>query len=359
MRRWYCVLQIGVLVGVLWSGVASAAMTHFAPPPAVDLSARLYARLFGESTAPHGEAPFATPRAELVQLAQRLFAPADFLPAVVNLSDASFAPAPIKASLPQLSAQFHVPATAYYESVEPLPADAPASQRFDLSESAISAARGAIFAPSSFGATEPASGQDASSFAATGRMQLPVRLGRLRFDPHAEASFSAGVQSPFSDRSLGAGATLNLRAGARNLGVDVSSAVEHLTLVAPQFNPSLGQASPTIGLAGSDLPIFVPAYADVSAQTLSTGLNVPVTRSLTAHLQYDTQHLLGTYGASGFTGVDANNTIYGEQLTFTLPKKPNTAILFSAKQYRYQDNLVPASAAVTQNDADLRFIVKF
>ena len=356
MRRWYCVLQIGVLVGVLWTGVATASPPRFAPP-SIDLSARLFAQLFGESDS-SGEVAFSTGRAELVQLAQRLFAPADFLPTTVNFSDAAFVPVPIKASLPELSAQFHVPATAYYESVEPLPTDAPASHRFDLSESGISAARVATFAPSPVDAVDSASGQADAPFASTGRMQLPVRLGHLRFDPHAEASFSSGAQAPFSDRSLGAGATFDVRAGARNLGVDVSSEVEHLTLVAPQFNPSLGQTSPTLGLEGGNLPIFVPAYADVSAQTLSTALNVPVTRSLTAHLQYDTQHLLGTYGLSGLTSVDGNNTIYGEQLTFTLPKKPNTAILLSAKQYRYQDNLVPSSA-VTQTDADLRFIVKF
>jgi hypothetical protein len=148
-----------------------------------------------------------------------------------------------------------------------------------------------------------------------------------------------------------------VRAGRRNLGVDLSSQLEHVTLNAPQFSASNGNAAPTVGLAGDNLPVFVPAYADVSAHTLSTGLTVPVSRSLTANLQYDTQHLMGAYGVPGASNLDANNTIYGAQLTFQLPRSAS-AISFSAHQYHFQDNLVPSNA-VTQTNANLNFIVKF
>ena len=103
--------------------------------------------------------------------------------------------------------------------------------------------------------------------------------------------------------------------------------------------------------------MFVPAYADVSAHTLSTGVTVPVTRSLTANLQFDTQHLLGTYGQPGMSNLDANNTIYGAQLTYKIPRW-SSAISFSASQYHFQDNLVPSNA-LTQTNANVNFTIKF
>ena len=66
--------------------------------------------------------------------------------------------------------------------------------------------------------------------------------------------------------------------------------------------------------------------------------------------------MLGGY-APGVTGLDANNTIYGAQLTYNLPKSAS-AISFSASQYHFQDNLVPANA-LTQTSANVNFTIKF
>ena len=366
MRRWLCALQIGVLTSVLWPGVAFASFAPAASafaPPAVDLSAALFARLFGESTdreasfnAVAGDPMAETPlrnlafrvnpvvhQAVVETVGSQLPVPS------VNLSDPSFAaPLQPRASLADMGAQLRVPAVEYYESADPLPTDAPATHRFDLDGLQVSPAKISDFAAAP---AQPA----ASTNAQGASISLPLHLGKVRFSPHAEAAQTQNLQTNFSTGALGAGATLDVRAGSRNLGVDLSSALEHATLTAPQFS-AVG-APPVAELAGSNVPVFVPAYADVSTHTLSTGLRVPVTRALTADLQYNTQHLLGGYNPSGILSLDANNTIYGAQLTYNLPKS-SSAISFSASQYHFQDNLVPANA-LTQTNANLNFTIKF
>ena len=180
-----------------------------------------------------------------------------------------------------------------------------------------------------------------------------MHLGKLQFSPHAEAAQSDALQANTTNGALGGGATLNVRAGARSLGVDLSSALEHVTLSAPQFSATNASAP---SLSGAQLPVFVPAYADVSAQTISTGVTVPVTQKLTASLQYDSQHLLGAYGVLGAANLDAYNTIYGAQLTYKL--KGWSAISLSTRQYRFQDNLLPSNA-LTQINTNLNFTIKF
>ncbi|HUA08697.1 MAG TPA: hypothetical protein VMA98_05430 [Candidatus Acidoferrales bacterium] len=353
MRRWLCAMQIGVLVAVLWPAVASASPS-FAPPP-LDLSAQLFARCFGEAVA--SSASFAqtdetnSPLRGLAFRVDREIASYDVQPQTtqlpaptLDLADSSFAPPPPPAlktpSLDAISAQLHVPAVEYYESALPLPTDAPATHRFGLANLQLSDAR--LDAPSLPDTTTSTS------------VNLPLQVGRVRFSPHAEAGTLASSTNNFTSGALGAGATLNLRAGKRNLGVDLSSGLEHLTLTAPQFSAN-GASAPS--LSADNLPVFVPAYADVSAHTISTGVTVPVTRSLTANVQYDTQHLLGAYGVPGISNLDANNTIYGAQLTFRLPNT-SSAISLSTHQYRFQDNLMPSNALTTFN-TNLNFTIKF
>jgi len=362
MRRWLCAMQIAVLTLALWPAVASASFTNAFAPPTVDFSATLFARLFGESTdrqasfnAVAGDPLAETPLRELAfhvnpivptMVVQTV---ASQLPLrSVNLSDPSFAPPPqSRASLADLSTQLRVPAVEYYESAEPMPTDAPATHRFDLDGLHVSAAQVSDFAPSTGQAVVSGLAQGAS-------VSIPLHLGKVSFSPHAEAAQTQNLQTNFATNALGAGATLNVRAGSRSLGVDLSSALEHATLTAPQF--SAAGAAPALGLAGGNLPVFVPAYADVSSHTLSAGLTVPVTRALAANLQFNTQHLLGGYGAPG-AGLDANNTVYGAQLTYNLPRI-SSAISFSASQYHFQDVLVPANA-LTQTNANVNFTIKF
>jgi hypothetical protein len=360
MRRWVSAMQVGALVAVLCSGVAAASITapldnSFAPQ-SFDFSAQLFARIFDEASV--AQASFTasgdsslrglaftmkstTPPAPAQHVAAALPAP------TITISDPSFAaPLPAKqVSLAQLSAQTRTPVIGYYESALPSPTDAPATHRFDLTALEMSSAQLNGFAAAALAA-------GASNVQTTGAY-VPMHLGKLQFAPHAEAGESNALQSNTTNGTVGAGATLNVRAGARNVGLDLSSALEHVTLSAPQFSAT-SAAAPS--LSGAQLPVFVPAYADVSAQTISTGLTVPVTRKLTASVQYDTQHLLGAYGVPGATNLDANNTIYGAQLTYNL--KGWSAISLSTRQYHFQDNLLPSNA-LTQINTNVNFTIKF
>lgn len=356
MRRWLCTLQIGVLTAVLWPGVAFASLAVSFSPQPIDLSTQLFARLFGESS---DRSAAETPLRDLAfqvnavaTATATVSAPTTLLQLPTpstTLSNPSFVPpSPSRdASMAVLSEPLRVPAVEYYEGAAPDPTNAPATHRFDLSGLQVVPLPSAAFAPASFAAGPSAATQGAS-------VNIPVRLGKLRFSPHAEAAQAQNLQTNFSTGSLGAGATLDVRAGSRNLGVDLSSQLQHATLSAPQFSTT---GAPAVGLAADNLPLFVPAYADVSAHTISTGVTVPVTRSLTANLQFDTQHLLGTYGQPGISNLDASNTVYGAQLTYNLPRT-TSAISFSASQNHFQDNLVPMNA-LTQTNANVNFTIKF
>ena len=358
MRRWLCVVQIGVLAVALWPAIAAASSLDTFDPQPIDLSAQLFARCFGESSdrqasieAFAGDRLAETPLRDLALRVDQnvasetivaVAAPTVQLPALpspsVTLSDAAFAP-PSQITEPVIAGlndDLRVPAVEYYEDAAPVPTDAPATHRFALSRLEVGAPQFSQYAGSAISANAP-SAQGES-------VKLPVQIGRVSFAPHAEAAGS----------TLGAGATLDVRAGARRLGLDLSSALEHVTLTAPQFSTSSASAP---SLSGANLPVFVPAYANVSAQTLSTGVTVPVTRSLTANVSYDTQHLLGAYGLPGVSNLDANNTIYGAQLTYNL-FKGSSAISLSAHQYRFQDNLLPANG-LTQTNTNLNFTIKF
>ncbi|MGD0969541.1 MAG: hypothetical protein ABR949_14800 [Candidatus Aquilonibacter sp.] len=359
MRRWLCVLQIGVLTLVLWPGIARASLADSFAPQSIDLSTQLFARLFGESS-DRGAAE--TPLRDLALRVDDTTIATVNAPAIVaqlpvpsaSLADASFAPptslrstaTSTASTIADLSAQLRVPSVEYYESAAPVATDAPATHRFDLSRLQAVAVPSPAFAQG-VGANAP--GEQSAG------VKLPVRLGKLSFSPHAEAALTPNLQTNFNNAALGAGATINVRAGTRDVGVDLSSQLERATLGAPQFTTA--SASTTLNLAGDTLPVFVPAYADVSGRTLATGLTVPVTRSLTANLQFDTQHLLGTYSLPGASNLDANNTVYGAQLTYKIPRS-TSAISFSASQYHFQDNLVPSNA-LTQTNANVNFTIKF
>ena len=345
MRRLWSASLSGVLLAVLCPAMSPASSLHVFAPAKVDLAAQLFARCFDEAS-DRGAAYDAPLRG----LAFRVASPAEPhtagppLPALPQpkfaLAGPSFTLPPIKASIADIAAQYRVPAVGYYENAEPLPTDAPATARFDLDGLQSDAAQ---VATNELSASE----------------QIPLAVGNVRFAPHAEVAASRqATQAALSAQTLGAGSTFNIRAGRRNLALDLSSAIEHANLNAPEFAAPGASAQFDTGVTGEHLPVFVPAYADVNTHTLGTGVTVPVARSLTANLQYDTQHLLGTNGVPGTSSyIDANNTIYGAQLTFRLPKS-SSAISLQMRQYRYQDNLVPANS-LTQTNANLNFTIKF
>lgn len=334
MRRLIGVLTVGVLVPALCFGVSRAAVPTLAIP-AFDLGAQLAQRVFGETTAPVTES-FLSERAFHVDLSAFTRQPAGF--ATVPVPAARLFVVPLPSAFAKAAPPAYVAAagSADRSTLAESPAPIPVVGDYQ-GQRLIPIPAASADALLTFSGVLPQQGTTLSA---------PGRLGRVRFSTHAETAQAQAPDASVADRALGAGATLNLRAGRRNLGVNLSSTFEQVT-----FN-----ASPTLG-ATDTLPAFVPSYADVSKRTLSAGLTVPISQRLTGSFQIDSQHLLGGYGMPGLGNLDANNTVYGARVTFQLPKSAS-AISLSAQQLHYQDNLIPTNAFV-QTSANVDFTVKF
>jgi len=398
MRRTLGAIAIAVLATALCSRATQAAG---APSLAYssDLGAGLLQRVFGESADARFalEARYGDPNAESllrsyafhVALVPRPVRagvlPSDLLSDAAELAarydrqisqfSSAVSPAyePIALGAEQhfgISLETPAPLVAAYQPVAPPPSAAAGPGTFDLSFGSRDPQQAAspivsftpIFSPilgfdAGFSGT-PKALEYGSAQSDAVSVPVPVRLGNL----HVQTRFEgAQVQSPqlsLDERASGIGANFDVRAGNRNVNVDLSSRFEHMTRNADAtFASSNFDGTSTLQLPADRPPVLIPAYADVSKRTLSTGIAVPVTRSLTLGMQYDTEHLQGGYGAAGLSNLDANNNTYGAKLTFALPHS-TSAISLSAKQYRYQDNLIPTNA-FTQTRADLNFTVKF
>jgi hypothetical protein len=387
MRRWLFVLTWASLAMLLPS-VALASFGVPSPTLASSFGAHLFKRVFGETTDriasyeavlgdPSAESPLrqfafhvdthgrslsrtTTTLAPLPLLGRNAFGAARFTVPVVTLSDPAFAPPVIHPDAAPRKPS--VPVVGYYQA--PTDESAPAlpySYRFDLHEGVTDDGL-VTFSPilnpeAGFDAAEGGPGTPAILPSAQAALSVPIRVGNIRFQTHAEAAQVEGTQLPLADRAVGAGATFDVRAGSRDLGVNLTSGYEHLTSESAPLAASAFDSSTQIGILGDQAPIFVPAYADVSKHTLSADVALPVTHALTANLQIGQQHLLGGYGAPGLENLDADNTIYGANLTFKLPKS-SSSISLSANSYHYQDNIVPSNA-FNQTNANLNFTVKF
>jgi hypothetical protein len=195
---------------------------------------------------------------------------------------------------------------------------------------------------------------------ATGSSTLvpaPVHLGPLQFTTRLESASLAAPALSMNDNAYGAGANFDVRAGARNLNVDLSSNYERLTR-----NDTSGLSSPAIGattweLPSADVPLVVPNYADMSKVTVGAALAVPVVNGVTLKLNYAADRLFGGYGMPGVTNLDATDNSYGGKLTFDIPHSSST-LSISARQLRYQDNLIPANTSTTTRE-DVNLTVKF
>ncbi len=340
MRRLIGVISAGVLATALCCAVSRATEPTF-KVPAVDLGAQLAQRVFGETSAP-------APTSESF-LRERAFR--------VDFSEASFPTVDYATvSLPILASHvFETPQT----SVSLAPVNPPSY----VAPAAASMESGFVEAPAPTPVVGDYQGKQPVRVTAStvsplltfsgtlaspqgGTVVVPGRLGKLQFSTHAETVQSQTLDASVADRAMGAGTTLNFRAGRRTLGVDLSSSVEQTTL----------GATPTLNVTDV-LPAFVPSYADINKVTLSAGLTVPISQRWTGSFQVDQQHLLGGYGLPGLNNLDANNTVYGARVTFQLPKSAS-AISLTAQQFHYQDNLVPANAFV-QTSANVDFTIKF
>lgn len=194
--------------------------------------------------------------------------------------------------------------------------------------------------------------------AANVSLPLAVDVGKVHLRGHVEGAQSQATSLSLETQSMGAGADATFHALRRDVQVNVGSSYEHLTRDSnTPFTSTSFDNTATLQLAPNGL-VPIPAYADLSKRTVSAGVAVPVTHNVTVGAQYDQQRLLGGVGAAGVVNVDARNDIYGGNVTFRLPNNPAASISLSAKQYRFQDNIVPSNA-FTQTRADLNFTVKF
>jgi hypothetical protein len=183
-----------------------------------------------------------------------------------------------------------------------------------------------------------------------------VRLGPLQFTTRLESASLASPSLSMNDSAYGAGANFDVRAGARNLNVDISSNYERLTRNDATGLSPLGTAS-SWQLPNADVPLLVPNYADLSRLSVGAAVAVPVVNGLTLNLNYAADRVFGGYGLPGVTNLDATDNSYGGKLTFDIPHSSST-LSISARQLRYQDFLIPANTS-TQTREDVNFTVKF
>jgi hypothetical protein len=392
MRRWIGVSVCTALLAVLCPRIASATFVPALNVPPIDLRTQVVLRFFGETSDPHAgfiaslgdsgsesplrgfalrvNQPVTSSGFAVVDLPAASFMPANAPPAQSAVSLRISAPvtnayAPPAPSIPTVTVNQNIatpsPLTAFYRGSVQSGSTDQQGVHFDLSVGSQSGNSPLVtFSPvltPTQNFTAGSSGPDAVSLPQTqATVKVPVRVGKVRLETRFEGAQAEQPQLSLQDQAYGAGANFNVQAGKTKLNVDLDSRYEHLTINDPNFQSSSFDPTSTLTLS-NDLPLLVPAYADVSKRTLSAGLAVPVTHSLTASVQYDTQHLLGGYGLPGISNLDARNDIYGGKLTFALPHT-SSAISLTAKQYRYQDNILPSNT-FTQTTAGVDFTVKF
>ena len=314
MRHIKRALAIAALGSVLWPGVARAS-----------LASDVFQQAFGEASptalAFHVDLSRAAVRPRsLADLNVSLPGLASVVYQPVRFDPQGAAPYGDRLTVPSLAADASAmfppePTVAYYEDAVPQPTSPPAYSRFDL---------------------------DGASGGLSEELLAPGRVGRVNFVTHAGVNHTPMSAVSLNQTGIGAGATIDARVGSRRVGLDFSSRLDRYVNT---------DANSIVGLSNQMLPVYVPAGADINTKSLSAGLAVPVSKRMTANFGVESQHLL-----SDLMPFDAYNTIYGAGLTYKM-KGPGAISLF-ARQYRYQDNLIPQNA-FTQTSANVSFTVRF
>ena len=360
----------GALVAALCCGTGAA--QAFPATARADLGPQLMLRLFGETGDARAslEAAFGSRVSESPLRAVALqvrpdsesTADADFSVASADVSSAfassglgdlvhdSVAPAfagPVRLTLPlalDQSPRTLVPdtlLTANYQPVAPAPniSPAPGTLAFGEVTQGLAALRGIAATP---------------SFLSTPQL----RVGGVRFQANVNGSASEQPQLSLGDTTYGATANFNVRAGSRDLSVNLGTNYEHVARTDPTgfsaatLNPTSWQ------LPNANAPLAIENYANLSRTSIGAGLAVPLVRGLTLNLNYDMGHLFGGYGLPGLTNLDAVNDSYGGRLTFDIPGSSSKSLSISAYQDRFSGAGVPLGGS-TQLRGDVNFTVKF
>jgi len=355
------------LVVVLCAGIARAATDPFAGARP-DLGSQVMLRVFGETS--DSVASFAAERGDrasespLHELALALPASVERSPYVSGIAPApvsigALAATPAGASLSDLSRAFDAgltqgdarftpaaPASDNFVSLVPSAAPLTAAYRPVAPAPNISPEPGALaFAP-------PVT----SSFTSGDDSLAAGQLGGVKFESKVEGASSQTPQLSLNDNSYGAGANFLVRAGKRDLNLNLSTQYEN---VARNDSTSFAASALNAGawqLPGANLPL-VSNHADLNRFSVGAGLDVPLVRGLTLNLNYSTQRLFGGYGLPGLVNLDQVNNSYGGRLTFDIPDS-SKSLSISAYQQHFTDNILPLNGS-TQLREDVNFTVKF
>ncbi len=400
MRRLVGIIATTALAAALAFSIAPASPFAPADGAAFDLRPQLMVLLFGESTdarasfaAAYGDRTSESPLRDLALGARTADGPAAFVrsagaptfaithfqgSAVVADGDAFGLPQAVRARLLQTNLHFLAPSppvsdvattpelqtareasaatftAGQYEPVAASPLVSPQSESFSFGPATHAGPSGSSQSLAlTFGnSAAPAGAAGSSAF-----VPAAVHLGPLQVTTRLESASLTAPALSMNDNAYGAGANFDVRAGARNVNVDLSSNYERLTR-----NDASGLSSPAIGatswqLPNADAPLVIPNYANMSKVSLGAAVAVPVVNGLTLNLNYAADRMFGGYGMPGLTNVDATDNSYGGKLTFEIPHSSST-LSISARQLRYEDNLIPANTS-TQTREDVNLTVKF
>ncbi|MBV9233849.1 MAG: hypothetical protein JO030_07390 [Candidatus Eremiobacteraeota bacterium] len=185
-----------------------------------------------------------------------------------------------------------------------------------------------------------------------------LQLGNVRFHGEVTNNTSGSPQLSLGDTKYGAAADFDVRAGSRNLAVNIGTHYEHLARNDPSGFAASTADPTTWQLPNANAPLVIPNYANMSRVSVGAGLAVPLVHGLTLNLNYDTGHLFGGYGLPGLMNLDAVNNSYGGRLTFDIPGSSSKSLSISAYQDRFTGTGVPSSGS-TQLREDVNFTVKF
>jgi len=337
MRRVVSAASIAVLVGALWVGVATAS-------PRSDLASAFAMQTFGR--VPTEPAEFAPALDHSLRgLAFRITTPFALpplarivLPDVPPLTLAFFRPGPIGASrfLPPSPAPV---ATAAY---------APAYlSRFALTAPTLARSDDA---PPAFASSL----RDAAT-----AYSASTRVGAFQLSGASDDAELADLSA--RDQRLQAISSVSLGVAGRRVKFDLGSTYERLssqTVPTFQYRPGVAAKPSIADVPGMSVAQLAGGYNDVTTRGIDAGLAVPIARNLTVGMQYGTQRYTGAVNAQDFSAnLDTSKFSYVGNLTFAIPRS-SSAIVVSARQYRFLDNLVPANST-SQTRADVNFTVKF
>jgi hypothetical protein len=358
-------VAVGVAVALALHGTVARAGELVQATPRADIGAAVMMRLFGETSdssasfaAAHGDRTSESPLRELalqVPAADKgqlsTVAGIAFNADQVPLSSLSAAVFPGVTLGSRFTAE---PSAVRFTVSSGATGDAavlvPPGQHFTVAYQPVPAQPAISPAPGTLAFTPPETG-------ALDFIPPAAQIGSVRFDTHAGDQSSEGPQLSLRDATYGAGANFDVRAGRRNLNLNLSSEYSQAANGLDSFSASsLGSASTWQASSGS-APLFLPNSIDLNRLSLGAGVSVPVVRGLTLNLNYDAQRLYGGYSLPGFVNLDTISNTYGGKLTFNIPRT-SSSLSIGAFQDRFQDSVLPISGQ-TQTREDVNFTVKF